>query len=297
MCWQPLSLKDPESQDLLNAIGQERALRRRKLQAAQIFHQSAVEDYEFDRFASYGAEDFIMQHLASGAMGRAHHTSRREQIRFRPTTSAQGHPHFVLVSGAPAGAPSSPASSSPAASLPQSSNSEASLATVFGFPHYPAPNRDHSSANSSTIRSQNLELEEHGTASETLDTFKSRVVAASSRYKESLTKSTKGFRERLRIRGGIMQDLGARARDMSAGVARALERRSVEPGTYRPYGSNSLHGQLSENPHHPHDHASDRRAAGSVSAGSPTSNPSVPPNSHFTKTPELRIGAENQVQN
>lgn len=37
------------SQDLLNAIGQERALRRRKLQAAQIFHQSAVEDYEFDR--------------------------------------------------------------------------------------------------------------------------------------------------------------------------------------------------------------------------------------------------------
>jgi E3 ubiquitin-protein ligase RHF len=72
------------------------------------------------QFASYGDEDFIMQHLAAAAMGRAHQMSRREHIRFRPSSTAQGHPHFVLVSGAPAGAPSSPAASSPAASPPPS---------------------------------------------------------------------------------------------------------------------------------------------------------------------------------
>lgn len=44
-----------------------------------------------------------------------------------------------------------------------------------------------------------------------------------------MTKSTRGFRERLRTRSGVMQDLGARAREMSAGVVRALERMSLEP--------------------------------------------------------------------
>jgi hypothetical protein len=104
------------------------------------------------QFASYGDEDFIMQHLAAAAMGRAHQMSRREHIRFRPSSTAQGHPHFVLVSGAPAGAPSSPAASSPAASPPQTTNNEASLATVFTFPHYSAANRDGGSTNSPTHR-------------------------------------------------------------------------------------------------------------------------------------------------
>ena len=103
------------------------------------------------QFASYGDEDFIMQHLAAAAMGRAH-MGRREHIRFRPSTTAQGHPQFVLVSGAPAGAPSSPASISPAASPPQTTNNEASLATVFTFPHHSAANRDGSSINSPNHR-------------------------------------------------------------------------------------------------------------------------------------------------
>lgn len=93
-----------------------------------------------------------MQHLAAAAMGRAHQLGRREHIRFRPSTTAQGHPHFVLVSGTPAGAPSSPASSSPVASPPQTTNSEASLATAFTFPHHSAANRDGGSTNSPTPR-------------------------------------------------------------------------------------------------------------------------------------------------
>ncbi|KAG0590963.1 hypothetical protein KC19_1G139000 [Ceratodon purpureus] len=281
MCWQPLSLKDPDSQELLKAVGRERALRRNKIQAAQIYHRSPVEEYEFDR------------HLAAAAMGRAHQMGRREHIRFRPSTTAQGHPRFVLVSGSPAGAPSSPASSSPAASPPQTTNSEASLATVFTFPHYSAANRDGSSSNSPTQRSRSIDMEEHGTSSsESLD-FKSRLFAASSRYKESLTKSTKGFRERLRTRGGLMQDIGARAREVSAGVVRAIERMSIEPATDRADGPNSPPGLPSGPMHHSPGHPPDRHDSGSASEESPRSD-SAPtlPTASVTSTPELRSGSE-----
>lgn len=180
MCLQSLSLKDPDSQELLKAVWRERVLRRNKIHASNVYRRNPVEEYEYDRFSSYGDEDFIMQHLAAAAMGRAHHMSRREHMRFRPSASAQNHPRFVLVSGTPAGAPSSPASSSPAVSPPQDSNNEASLATVFTFPHFSAA--DGGSTNSLNPRSRYYDLEEPGTSNtESLDTFKSRMVAASSR--------------------------------------------------------------------------------------------------------------------
>lgn len=112
----------------------------------------------------------------------------------------------------------------------------------------------------------------------------------SHRYKESLTKSTKGFRERLRTRGGIMQDLGARAREMSAGVVRAIERMSIEPGMDRPDAPNSPSGHPSDPIHHPPDHLPDRQGSGSASGGSPRSNSAA--TASPTTTPELRNGAE-----
>lgn len=294
MCWQPLSLKDPDSQELLKAVGRERAIRRNKIQASQIYQRPPVEEYEFDRFASYGDEDFIMQHLAAAAMGRAHQMGRREHIRFRPSSTAQGHPHFVLVSGTPAGAPSSPASSSPTVSPPQSStNHEPTLTSTYSYPHYSAANRDGSSNNSPTLRSRSLDQEEHGTSSSESMDFKSRLVAASSRYKETLTKSTKGFRERLRTRGGLMQDLGARAREMSAGVVRAIERMSVEPG---PATDPPPHAQphLPPPDHHPASSASASSGGGPAQSSPPA--PSTPLSSPPPPLPpaptEVRSGSD-----
>lgn len=295
MCWQPLSLKDPDSQELLKAVGRERAIRRNKIQASQIYQRPPVEEYEFDRFASYGDEDFIMQHLAAAAMGRAHQMGRREHIRFRPSSTAQGHPHFVLVSGTPAGAPSSPASSSPTVSPPQSStNHEPTLTSTYSYPHYSAANRDGSSNNSPTLRSRSLDQEEHGTSSSESMDFKSRLVAASSRYKETLTKSTKGFRERLRTRGGLMQDLGARAREMSAGVVRAIERMSVEPG---PATDPPPHAQPHLPPppdHHPASSASASSGGGPAQSSPPA--PSTPLSSPPPPLPpaptEVRSGSD-----
>lgn len=94
-----------------------------------------------------------MQHLAAAAMGRAHHhMGRREQIRFRPSTTAQGPPHFVLVSGAPAGATSSPAATPPVVSPTAITTSTEPPATVFTFPPYSAASRDSTSSDSSSLR-------------------------------------------------------------------------------------------------------------------------------------------------
>jgi E3 ubiquitin-protein ligase RHF len=47
MCWQPLSLKDPDNQDLLAAVANERALRRNKVRVSSIHQRSSVEESEF----------------------------------------------------------------------------------------------------------------------------------------------------------------------------------------------------------------------------------------------------------
>eukprot|EP00246_Nothoceros_aenigmaticus_P007990 TRINITY_DN2241_c0_g1_i2.p1 TRINITY_DN2241_c0_g1~~TRINITY_DN2241_c0_g1_i2.p1 ORF type:complete len:401 (-),score=60.56 TRINITY_DN2241_c0_g1_i2:447-1649(-) len=251
MCWQPLSLKDPDSQELLAAVEQERALRRNRAQQPTLLHRSPLEDYEFHRFSSYGDdsdfEERIMQHLAAAAMGRAHQLARRDPIRFR--SSGQGHQHFVIVPAHAAAANSS----SPAAT-------DGSLAAhgplVVGH-HEPSVHSSSVSGQttsralvttSNSTRAESSTGEAHSFRSRTgadsaedhhgapssesptfSESFKSRLAAASSRYRESFTKTTRGFREKLRARNGAMADLGARAREVSAGVVRALERMSLEP--------------------------------------------------------------------
>lgn len=54
------------SQELLNAVEQERALRRHKILASQIYHRSPVEEYEFDRVSlSLDFTIFVVESSAS----------------------------------------------------------------------------------------------------------------------------------------------------------------------------------------------------------------------------------------
>ncbi|KAK1398651.1 E3 ubiquitin-protein ligase RHF2A [Heracleum sosnowskyi] len=115
MCWQPITLKDPHSQELLDAIERERSIRATPSRNTAIFHHPAFGDFELQHLP-VGAndaelEDRIIQHLAAAAaMGRARHFARREGQRTR--ASAQGRPHFVVFS-TNSNAPSATASSSP----------------------------------------------------------------------------------------------------------------------------------------------------------------------------------------
>ncbi|GBG71865.1 hypothetical protein CBR_g10802 [Chara braunii] len=61
------------------------------------------------------------------------------------------------------------------------------------------------------------------------EAFKSKWAAASSRCRD-LTKMTRGFREKLRVRNGAMSDLGVRAREMGVNMVRALERMGADEG-------------------------------------------------------------------
>ncbi|CAK9868516.1 unnamed protein product [Sphagnum jensenii] len=227
MCWQPLSLKDPDNQDLLAAVANERALRRNKVHMSSVHQRSPVEEYEFHRFASYGDEECIMQHLAA-AMGRTHHFSRRDPILFQPATQVPGHPQLMFVSSSSGSGGSTPVNSPPVVSSPPSCEAPS---PSFSFNTAPVVAADTSALSSSPSRSA-YEMQ-HATSSSELRSFsesvKLRLAAASSRYKESLSKSTKSFRERLHMRNGTMADIGARAREVSAGMVRVLERMSLEP--------------------------------------------------------------------
>jgi len=86
-----------------------------------------------------------------------------------------------------------------------------------------------------------------------------------------------------------MQDLGARAREMSAGVVRALERMSVDP----------VPGAAASSPppgtiHPPDDHPLPPSSGSGLDGGSPTRTNSgrILPTATLTPTPEHRSGTE-----
>ncbi|PIA54212.1 hypothetical protein AQUCO_00900633v1 [Aquilegia coerulea] len=115
MCWQPISLKDPTSQELLEAVEHERKLRFNPPRNATIFHHPAFGEFELQHLP-VGANDSeleerIIQHLAAAAMGRSHHMARREGQRSRST--AHGRPQFLVFSTNPNASSTGPASSLP----------------------------------------------------------------------------------------------------------------------------------------------------------------------------------------
>ncbi|KAF8369564.1 hypothetical protein HHK36_032408 [Tetracentron sinense] len=216
MCWQAISLKDPTSQELLEAI-------------------ECGNDAEL--------EERIIQHLAAAAaaaaMGRAHHIARREGQRNR--SSAQGHPQFLVLSTHPSSPPAVPASSFPAqrgenelAPAIAAANPSVLLTAVgnepsHGITQLPSAQTDQipNSASGSTVLAANRHGISHNNWSSAShsslasqdgagqsdfhsfsESLKSRFNAVSMRYKESISKSTRGWKDRLFSRNNSMADLG-----------------------------------------------------------------------------------------
>ncbi|CAM6093860.1 unnamed protein product [Calypogeia fissa] len=260
MCWQPLSLENPDSQTLLAASEQERLTNFQR----STYYQRSAPDESQAHGVRFGAshvddsdlEDRIMQHLAAAAIGRAQHLARRgESLRYRPSPNqglshimiepARSNSSYVQLSSSTAVSFTGGASPASPISVPDirgfDSNSEqAALRWSTSTYSHSIPERargvissDSSSMDSSAIRrAAVLEPPEHHktTSDPSLsETLKSRLAAASSKYRDSLSKTTRGLRERLRLRNGAIAELGARAREVSAGVVRALEQISREP--------------------------------------------------------------------
>ncbi|GFQ00484.1 E3 ubiquitin-protein ligase rhf2a [Phtheirospermum japonicum] len=105
MCWQTISLKDPSSQELLDAVQHERKVRMNPPRNATIFHHPTLGDLVTTSVqfpvTEPELEDQIIQHLAAVAsMGRAHQIARREGQRNR-SSSTQGRHHFLVFSTLP----------------------------------------------------------------------------------------------------------------------------------------------------------------------------------------------------
>ncbi|XWS73797.1 hypothetical protein CRYUN_Cryun02cG0160000 [Craigia yunnanensis] len=264
MCWQPISLKDPISQELLEAVERERSFRFNPSRNANIFHHSTLGDFELQNLP-VGANDAeleerIIQHLAAAAaMGRARHIARREGQRNR--SSAQGHPQFLLFSPHPNSHPTGPVSSL----SPTQREGEPAPAVTVGTPSSPARTEGEESSASITLvhsaqddqqsasasgssvllvndqgNSLNNKMSPNQSSPNSQDragpsefqsfseSLKSRFNAVSMRYKESISKSTRGWKERFFSRNTSMADLGSEVRrEVNAGIAtvsRMMER-------------------------------------------------------------------------
>ncbi|KAI4334150.1 hypothetical protein L6164_018875 [Bauhinia variegata] len=256
MCWQPISLKDPTSQELLEAVERERNFRLNPPRNATIFHHPTLGDFELQHLP-VGANDSdleerIIQHLAAAAaMGRARHIARREGQRNR--SSAQGRPHFLVFSSHPN------ASSSPTHSGDGEPNPAITVATVPPTPatgeelSFPTsvPTVQAGQVSASGSGSTAVVAEQHGSSFNNRrspsqlsqsnqdragpsefqsfsESLKSRLNAVSMRYKESISKSTRGWKERWFSRNTSMSDMGSEVRrEDNAGIAtvsRMMER-------------------------------------------------------------------------
>ncbi|KAJ8559695.1 hypothetical protein K7X08_003753 [Anisodus acutangulus] len=258
MCWQPLSLKDPNSQELLDAVEHERNIRMNPPRNTTIFHHPTLGDFELQHLPVSATdselEERIIQHLAAAsAMGRARHIARREGQRGR--SSAQGRPHFLVFSTNPnAPPPPRPAAAVAASSstqrsggeptsevsvsgqdspiiaegsgqlLTQPSSVQADEVSASGSGSNAAVNQLGTSPNNRRTPPQSSPNNQDRAGPSEFQSFsesiKSRLSAMSMRYKESLTKSSRGWKEKFFSRNNSTPDHCAESsNEVSAAVA------------------------------------------------------------------------------
>ncbi|XP_022925348.1 E3 ubiquitin-protein ligase RHF2A-like isoform X1 [Cucurbita moschata] len=279
MCWQPVSLKDPTSQELLEAVEQERSFRLNPVRNSTIFRHPTFGDFELQHLPA-GADDAdleerILQHLAAAAaMGQARHSARREGHRHR--SGIHGRPQLLVFSSPPNSSSTSPlprdnregeaasrimvATVSPpqpaGEESPQLNASASPVQTDQSSPSAPqyssrsasqlgSPSSDsymefighvlillsHTVLRRSTSQPVPSSQDRAGPSSELQslsDSLKSRFNAMSMRYKDSIAKSTRGWKEKLFSRNTSMSDIGSEVRrEVNVGIAtvsRMMER-------------------------------------------------------------------------
>ena len=261
MCWQSISLKDPTSQELLEAVVQERSFRFNPPRNATIFRHPTLGDFELQNLPvgvdNSEIEERIIQHLAAAAaMGRA----RREGHRSRSSTQGH-HPQPRVFSPHPP-MPSSPSQrdeSETVTNLPlshQNTLGEGSLHSNMQPPTSSHPRQVSPSNNRSLSQSPSPSDQDRAGPSELQsfsESLKSRLNAVSVRYKESISKNTRSWKDRFFSRNTSIADLGSEVkREVSAGIAtvsRLMERLETRENSSRPgTGSVSPNGSGNNTP-------------------------------------------------
>ncbi|XP_020255951.1 E3 ubiquitin-protein ligase RHF2A-like isoform X1 [Asparagus officinalis] len=261
MCWQAISLKDPTSQELLECVEMERN-RVNQTRNASTFYHPALGNFELQHDLPVVAgnselEERVIQHLAAvAAMGnRSHHIARREGHWERP--SSHGHPQFMVFSSNLSASSSSghrrgesyPRNIS-ISSIPSHADEVTSSRPVYSSRGYVLRFKHagvffnafqyflgiikvtlglllyiRNFVGQSSLNDQDSALPSD---LQSFSNLTSRLTAVSMRYKDSITKSTRGWRERFFPSNSSMSDIGSEVRrEVNAGIAtvsRLMER-------------------------------------------------------------------------
>ncbi|KAG2311197.1 hypothetical protein Bca52824_022754 [Brassica carinata] len=279
MCWQSISLKDPTGQELLEAVVQERSFRFNPPRNATIFRHPTLGDFELQNLPvgvdNAEIEERIIQHLAAAAaMGRARHGVRREGHRSRSSTQGV-HPHLRVFSPPPPPMPSSPSQrdeSDTVTNLPlshQNTLGEGSFQSNMQPPTSSLPRQVSPSNNRSLNQSSPSDQDRAGPSElqSFSESLKSRLNAVSTRYKESISKNTRSWKDRFFSRNTSMADLGSEVkREVSAGIAtvsRLMERLETRENSSRPGNEPvSPNGSGNNNPPAESNNEHNRRSEG-----------------------------------
>ncbi|KAI5580141.1 hypothetical protein BDE02_08G135700 [Populus trichocarpa] len=246
ICWQLLVLKDPASQELLAAVETERLFRPRNSNPASMIVHHLDEDYDVEQDSYSDDSDFddhVMQHLSASAASRARYVCKRERHR-----STGLGPSQVLVFTSPEHVSTvQQTCTSPEEGQILSYGSSVINSSTPGTPSVkiqnlssvapPVVNQVSTTAVNSPFKPRILFRQPpidppQGQGSSDLsslsESIKSKWFAASARYKESLSKGTRGMKEKLLARNNSVKELSKEVqREMSAGiagVARMIER-------------------------------------------------------------------------
>lgn len=241
MCWQAISMKDPTSQELLEAVEEERNdVQENHARTTTVFRHPLLGDFEVPVDADDAEiEERIMQHLAAAAaIRRSHRHARREGRRSSRAAAAHGHGHpqpQTQVLFFPSAGEATPGGSGSPSPHPRQEHAASSVVSPPPLPAVAsAEGTDADSTASvggavgpddSVSRSQSSPVnhDEAGPSADAQsfsDTIKSRLQSVSTKYKDSITKSTRGWKERWFAQSSAMSNLGSEMRrEVGAGIA------------------------------------------------------------------------------
>lgn len=239
MCWQPISLKDATSQELLEAVEQERIAKSNRSRNPTVFHHPTLRDFDLHLPLGGGISDLeeqIFQHLAAAAaMRRGNRYFRREGQRNMSSSQAH-HPFFIFEEPSTSSVGGSASMLHPnrpyaqelpvaAAQADQLSVSRTGSSDAMGNRQSTLLETRSFSGQSSLASQDTAGPSDLQSLSESL---RSRFSAWSTRYKESISRNTRGWKERLFARSTSMADIGSEVRrEVNSGIAsvsRMMER-------------------------------------------------------------------------
>lgn len=225
ICWQFFVLKDPLSQELLAAVDKERMMKTRSVRSSsppRIIGHSSEDDFHSEEEESSFDEHFL-RHLTEAAHRRCLLRSRETPIPSNDPTTTTDLANLGHIS--PVISPVQHQNTNPC--LTPGSTTPSRLSSV------PADSNNGSRISPGPSPSE---------ASSLPEAIKSKLAAASARYKESISKSKQGLKEKLLARNNSVKELSKGVqREMNAGiagVARMMERLDIAS---KRFGGSSTH--------------------------------------------------------